>query len=83
MSKVLGSNQRKKVQLAFEANQEKLKTELEQERKDDQKKFGKQKDAYKNIVMPLYKFDDRLKVEREIEKPPESLFKDVGYDPTP
>jgi hypothetical protein len=33
--------------------------------------------------MPMYKFDDRLKIEREIEKPPESLFKDVGYDPTP
>ncbi len=33
--------------------------------------------------MPVYKLDDRLKVEREYEKPPESLFKDVGYDPTP
>ena len=33
--------------------------------------------------MPMYKFDDRLKIEREIEKPPESLFKDVGYDPIP
>lgn len=33
--------------------------------------------------MPMYKFDDRLKIEREFEKPPESLFKDTGYDTTP
>ena len=33
--------------------------------------------------MPIYKFDERLKVEREIEKPPASLFKEIGHDPIP
>ena len=74
---------RKKVYAAYLADLEKSKMELEQVRKDDQKKFGDKKDAYKNVVMPVYKLDDRLKVEREYEKPPESLFKDVGFDPTP
>ena len=34
----------------------------------------------KNIVMPTYKMDTRLKVYREETSPPESLFIGIGYD---
>lgn len=39
--------------------------------------------AYGNKVMPLYKYDERLKIDREVDFPPSSLFKAIGYDKNP
>ena len=33
--------------------------------------------------MPSYKWDERLKIDVEVDPPPPSLFKGVGHDPTP
>ena len=33
--------------------------------------------------MPKYKFDERLSIEREVNKPPPGLFKGIGHDKTP
>ena len=38
------------------------------------------KKAAKNIVMPQYKRDPELDVDREIDMPPESLFMALGWD---
>lgn len=40
-------------------------------------------DSHKNVLMPRYEFDDRLKMMREINKPPASLYMEIGYNPTP
>lgn len=36
--------------------------------------------AHKNIIMPKYSEDERLKIFREIEPPPSSLFVGLGYN---
>jgi len=33
--------------------------------------------------MPVYRYDERLRIDREFERPPAGLFKEVGHDPTP
>lgn len=39
--------------------------------------------AVKNIIQPTYSMDERLKVMREINSPPETLFLGLGWDETP
>ena len=42
----------------------------------------KQKTAgARNVFMPTYKHDDRLKVDREVDFPPDSIFMGLGWDP--
>ena len=38
---------------------------------------------YKNVVLPNYAFDERLKVMREINPPPPSIFIGLGFNATP
>ena len=33
--------------------------------------------------MPIYKYDERLNIDREVNPPPSSLFKAIGYDKNP
>ena len=40
----------------------------------------KGKDGNSTIVMPQYKMDERLKVEKEIAPPPVSLYIGLGWD---
>lgn len=35
---------------------------------------------HKNVLYPTYQFDDRLKIEREVNPPPASLFVGLGYN---
>lgn len=37
-------------------------------------------DASKVILMPKYKLDERLNVEKEFDKPPEDMFMPLGWD---
>lgn len=39
--------------------------------------------AHKNVIMPKYAFDDRLKINREINPPPASLFIGLGFNQVP
>lgn len=73
---------RKKVQYAFEADLAMKKRELEAARKEDQKMVGDRKGAYGNRIEPIYKLDDRLKIDREPKNtiPPSSLFKAIGFN---
>ena len=43
----------------------------------------KSKDGFSNVIAPVYKYDERLKIDREVEFPPKQLFMPVGYDPEP
>ena len=63
----MGTNLRKKTQLAFEAKIAMEKKELEDKRASEQMQLAKSgnKDAYSNVMMPNYKYDERLKIERE------------------
>lgn len=36
--------------------------------------------AHKNVFMPNYQFDERLKIDREIDPPAPSLFIGLGYN---
>jgi len=38
------------------------------------------KDVHSNIIMPVYEKDTRLKIFRERNKPPSSIYYEVGYD---
>lgn len=49
-------------------------------RKDDQIALANRPGAYGNKVLPLYKYDPRLKIDVEVDPPPTSLFKAVGYN---
>jgi len=81
MKELLGSNLRKKCRLAFEAELKKKKQELEGQRKQDQDSISGQRGAFGNIIYPTYKWDERLQIDREVDPPPASLFKEVGHDP--
>ena len=35
------------------------------------------------MLPPVYRYDERLKMKREAERPPASVFKEVGHDPVP
>lgn len=37
----------------------------------------------KNVLMPEYKLDERLNVQREVNAPPASMYIGLGWDPTP
>lgn len=51
------------------------------EKKDDMIKMMQEgKDVHSNLIMPEYERDERLKVYREKNKPPSSLYYEVGYD---
>jgi hypothetical protein len=39
-------------------------------------------ESYKNIILPKYKFDDRLKINREVNKPPLTIFMELGHNET-
>lgn len=36
--------------------------------------------ANKNVVMPKYAMDERLKIQREIQPPPSSIFIGLGFN---
>jgi hypothetical protein len=40
-------------------------------------------ESHKNIILPKYKFDDRLKMHREVDKPPAAVFMPLGYNKAP
>ncbi len=37
-------------------------------------------DVHHNLVWPKYVKDDRLKIFREVDSPPETIYYAVGYD---
>ena len=55
--------------------------DLEKQRAADQRAMKKKgSNGNKMVVLPHYKFDDRLKIEREVESPPPSLFIGLGHN---
>ena len=64
-------------------NKEREKRDHEQARTRDMQDFlEKQKTAgARNVFMPTYKHDERLKVHREVDFPPDSIFMGLGWDP--
>ena len=38
---------------------------------------------HKNVIMPKYAFDERLKINREVDPPPGSLFIGLGFNEKP
>ena len=41
------------------------------------------KNATRNVIWPTYKFDERLKVDREVDIPDPNMFFEIGYNRTP
>jgi hypothetical protein len=41
------------------------------------------KNASRTVIWPVYKFDERLKVDREVDIPPANMFFELGYNRKP
>ncbi len=54
----------------------------EAERAAAQEALEKSKDGTSNLIYPRTKWDERLKVDREVEMPPANLFMCIGYNKT-
>ena len=60
------------------------KKELQIQRiKDEESMKQSGSKTHKNVVLPVYADDERLKIKREITPPPPSLFIALGYNATP
>ena len=35
---------------------------------------------HRNVLFPQYEFDERLKINRETNKPPSTLYMEIGYN---
>ena len=75
-SKDLLNKLKKKKDLIKSKNQKK-RQDLEDIMADEDNAVGT------NVIMPKYKFDNRLKISRECDKPPKELYIGVSFDPTP
>lgn len=40
-------------------------------------------EAHKNLIMPKYEYDDRIKMKREVNKPPATLYVELGNNDEP
>lgn len=72
-----------KVQLMQDEKErvEKAKRDADDERQRELQDFKSSGNSTtSNIVMPKYKFDDHLQVDREDKNPPESAFIGLGWD---
>ena len=59
------------------------KEELDKQRKEDNRQLKQSgKNGKRLIFLPQYKFDERLKIDREVDPPPASLFIGLGYNET-
>lgn len=56
------------------------KAEEEAKRMRAQEELAGSRDGAANFIAPKYKFDERLGVDREVERPPENLFMEIGYN---
>jgi len=65
-------NEQADLKAAKEAAVEKAKAEM-----------AGNKNASRNVIMPTYKFDERLKVDREVDIPPANMFFELGYNRKP
>jgi hypothetical protein len=75
---------KKKERAELKANHLKAQAEKkaaeEAERQEAQEAIATSKDGAANLILPKTKFDERLGVEREVDRPPENLFMEIGYN---
>ena len=60
--------------------QEEEKQAQEKQREEDLEQLKQAEEVPKTIVFPQYGWDDRLKVMREVRKPPASVYLELGYN---
>ena len=53
---------------------------LEEERAKAAEEMAANKEAARNVIYPVTKWDERLKVDVEVEKPPATVFLAIGYN---
>lgn len=53
------------------------------ERKKDQESIGGRPGGFSNRLEPIYKWNERLSIDDEVEPPPSSLFRVIGFNKTP
>mgnify|MGYP000046766287 CR=1 FL=1 len=63
-----------------EAEELQKRIELDERNRDKEELLRQGVDAYATIVMAKYKLDERLKVDREVDAPPATLFMPLGWD---
>lgn len=78
------SGMKTKLMAAAKEEQERWKREMEDERQREHEEFKRQGgNTSKNVIMPEYKLDARLNVNREVNNPPETMYMGLGWDPEP
>lgn len=58
----------------------KKRIEADEKRRDEEALNAKGDDAANTVIMPKYKKDERLKVDREYDAPPKTMFIGLGWD---
>ena len=84
MDKLLGTNIRKKLAAAFNADKQAKRKAAEAAREKDQEDLAKRSSGgFGNVIEPQYRYDERLRIEVETAPPPKSLFIALGHDSKP
>ena len=81
INRILGTNVRKKLAAAFNADVEAKRNAREMEREKDQEELAKgSAEGFGNVITPKYTYNERLKIEVETAPPPKTLFIALGHD---
>lgn len=54
-----------------------------QDRKEKAREAFQTMDSSNNVLLPNYKYDDQLRVYREVLPPDKNIFKSVGFNSQP
>lgn len=79
MKHELKTNLRKRLQEEYE----KAMAAQAQQVQADREKAREGRSGFPNVVRPQYKLDERLKIDLEVNRPPESWFIELGHDSSP
>ena len=75
------SNKKKAVASKMQKDIKKKKKAAEIRQKEADQLDKSERHVGHNLVMPIYEFDERLKIHREVAPPPDTLFMAMGYNP--
>lgn len=52
----------------------------DEQQRDQEHSIHKGQEVFNIVLMPIYQMDERLKIEREVNPPPSSLYMSLGWD---
>ena len=52
----------------------------DEQQRDQEHSIHKGQEVFNIVLMPIYQMDKRLKIEREVNPPPSTLYMSLGWD---